>query len=45
MLSSVPFTVKGLSDSTNYTALTWFTDEPSQEDELYQAIVEMNEEV
>lgn len=42
MLKDVPFTVTGFSDTSNYTALTWYTDKPCEEDELYKVLVEAN---
>ena len=38
MLQSVPFTVTGFGDSSAFTALTWYTDEPCKEDELYKVL-------
>lgn len=32
MLKDIPFTVAGFSDTSNYTALTWYTDKPCDED-------------
>lgn len=45
MLSMVPFTITATGDSSNYTALTWFTDKPCAEDELYKVVVVVNDNV
>lgn len=44
-LKDVPFIVSGFSDSSNYTALTWYTDRPCEEDELYRVLNEANKMV
>jgi hypothetical protein len=41
----VPFVVSGFSDISNYTPLTWYTDKPCDEDELYKVVTEANKMV
>jgi hypothetical protein len=41
----VPFVVAGYSDTSDFTALTWYTDEPCQEDELYKVLKDVNDVV
>jgi len=40
-LSKIPFIVKSSGDSSSYTALTWYVENPSERDELYQTTVEV----
>jgi hypothetical protein len=45
MLKQVPFIINGFGDSSNYSALTWYTDKPCEEDELYKCLKEVNDVV
>ena len=45
LLKDVPFVISGFSDTSNYTPLTWYTDKPCDEDELYKVVTEANKMV
>lgn len=40
-LTLIPFTVKSANDSANFSPLTWYVDNPSEKDELYQTMQEV----
>ena len=46
-MKNLPFSTSDLkqADSQDYTALTWFTDQPSSEDELYKILLEVEKAV
>ena len=40
-LTLIPFIVKSASDSANFSPLSWYVDNPSDKDELYQTLQEV----